>query len=137
MIASDRQSIFGDTYKGVPNPQIPFQHPYPTRYHGPIFTTPRFGTPFISNPYGRAPYAGLGAAPSPAREVVGAVLWGAVSGAVIGAVAGAVAGRGGKAGSNPEKVGRTAGVATGVVGPAIAAVLTLTIAGTAFAVSRK
>ncbi len=57
----DQNSIFGRTYQGVPNPQIPFEHAYPTRYHGAIFTTPRFGMPFEPNPMALAPYAGLGA----------------------------------------------------------------------------
>lgn len=55
----DQASIFGHTYQGVPNPQVPYEHPYPTRYHGPIFTEPRFGLPFESNPMSVAPYSGL------------------------------------------------------------------------------
>ena len=59
MTRSDQDSIFGHTYQGVPNPQIPYKHPYPTRYHGPIFTEPRFGTPFEPRPYAVAPYSGV------------------------------------------------------------------------------
>ena len=58
MTRSDKDSIFGHTYQGVPNPQIPYKHPYPTRYHGPIFTEPRFGVPFEPRPYAVAPYSG-------------------------------------------------------------------------------
>lgn len=57
---NDQNSIFGRTYQGVPNPQIGYQHAYPTRYHGPIFTTPRFGLPFQANPMAVAPFSGLG-----------------------------------------------------------------------------
>jgi hypothetical protein len=52
--------IFGDTSEGVPNPLVPHVHPYPTRYHGPIFNQPQFTRPFVQNPYATAPYAGLG-----------------------------------------------------------------------------
>lgn len=54
-------SIFGDTVDGVPNPLIGHVHPYPTRFHGPIFNQPQFGQPYRQRPYGVAPYAGIGA----------------------------------------------------------------------------
>lgn len=56
----EHQSIFGDTHHGVPSPLVPHRHPYPTRYHGPIWTTPWFSLPYRQNPYARVPYAGLG-----------------------------------------------------------------------------
>lgn len=56
--------IFGDTSNGVPNPLVPHVHPYPTRYHGPIFNQPMFTRPFVQNPYATAPYAGVGQEPS-------------------------------------------------------------------------
>lgn len=56
--------IFGDTSEGVPNPLVPHVHPYPTRYHGPIFNQPMFTRPFAPNPYATAPYAGVGDASS-------------------------------------------------------------------------
>jgi hypothetical protein len=56
----DQQSIFGPTYEGVPNPVIPHVHPYPTRYHGPIWQYPNAGLPYVTTPYARAPYAGFG-----------------------------------------------------------------------------
>jgi hypothetical protein len=37
------QSIFGETYQGVPNPVVPVTHPYPTRYHGPMYNVVRGG----------------------------------------------------------------------------------------------
>jgi hypothetical protein len=62
-----RDSIFGDTYGGVPNPMVPHRHPWPTRYHGPIYTVPGVAKPaYRQRPYARAPYVGvdgLGAAP--------------------------------------------------------------------------
>lgn len=33
----ERDSIFGDTHCGVPNPFIPHVSPYPTRFHGPVY----------------------------------------------------------------------------------------------------
>lgn len=45
-ISADRQSIFSDTYDGVPSPLVPHEHPYPTRFHGPIYQYPRFYLPY-------------------------------------------------------------------------------------------
>jgi hypothetical protein len=87
LIDSDRASIFGDTYAGVPNPQIPFEHAYPTRYHGPIFTIPRFGLPYMPRPYALAPYSGLGAMTETQKKVAYFVAGGAVVGVVVGALA--------------------------------------------------
>lgn len=42
----EHQSIFGDTTRGVPSPLVPHKHPYPTRFHGPVNTTPRFMLPY-------------------------------------------------------------------------------------------
>lgn len=47
----EHQSIFTDTYQGVPNPQIPHLHPYPTRFHGPVYGVPRFGLPYRPSPW--------------------------------------------------------------------------------------
>lgn len=55
----DRYSIFGDTYKGVPNPMVPHKHPYPTRYHGPVFKYPTPGWQYNVSPYARAPFDGM------------------------------------------------------------------------------
>lgn len=58
----EQDSIFGMTYQGVPNPNVPHVHPYPTRYHGANYTVP--GTANISyrqTPYTKAPYMGVGA----------------------------------------------------------------------------
>jgi len=57
----DQQSIFGNTYEGVPTPYVPHVHPYPTRYHGPIWQYPNATLPYVTTPYARAPYAGFGA----------------------------------------------------------------------------
>lgn len=35
---------------GVPNPYTMHVHPYPTRFHGPIYTRPVFGFPVIARP---------------------------------------------------------------------------------------
>mgnify|MGYP006992515553 CR=1 FL=1 len=61
---SDDESVFGDTAEGVPNPQVPHEHPYPTRYHGPMWAEPQATYPFKVNDYALAPYAGFGADPA-------------------------------------------------------------------------
>ena len=38
--ASDKSTIFGNTYNGVPNPVVPHVHEYPTRFHGSVWKTP-------------------------------------------------------------------------------------------------
>jgi hypothetical protein len=38
--SSDKSSIFGNTYKGVPNPVVPHVHEYPTRFHGSVWRSP-------------------------------------------------------------------------------------------------
>lgn len=60
----EHQSIFGDTYHGVPSPNIPHCHPYPTRYHGPIYNIPVFGKPYRQQTWrgGYGPLTGLGSA---------------------------------------------------------------------------
>lgn len=55
-------SIFGNTYNGVPNPNVPHVHPYPTRFHGPNFRVPRFGFPYVESPYTVSPFNGFGTA---------------------------------------------------------------------------
>jgi hypothetical protein len=106
MIRSDKASIFGDTYNGVPNPQVGHLHPYPTRYHGAIFTTPRFGLPFIANPYARGPYSGFSG--TSGGVPVAPLLLGVVAVAGVGALAGAMS-----AGKDKATVGMRAGLAVG------------------------
>lgn len=36
--------------QGVPTPYVMHVHPYPTRFHGPIYTRPVFGAPVIARP---------------------------------------------------------------------------------------
>lgn len=55
------QDIFGDVSEGVPNPLVPHVHPYPTRYHGPIFNQPQASLPYLVNPYAVPPFSGMGA----------------------------------------------------------------------------
>lgn len=117
MIRSDRDSIFGDTYQGVPNPQIPFEHPYPTRYHGAIFTTPKFGLPFAARPYAKAPYSGFGQ-DSPLAQRAGTAIGLLAAYTAVGAVAAAVYSAR-KPSATRESVGRVAGVATGLLPVAI------------------
>lgn len=60
----ERASIFGDTYDGVPSPNVPFEHGYPTRYHGPIWTYPRQGYGYKRATYVKTPFLGFGQAES-------------------------------------------------------------------------
>lgn len=60
----DHESIFGDTYQGVPNPVVPHVHPYPTRYHGPVFMTPQATFSYRDRPYTvPVPPRSMGASP--------------------------------------------------------------------------
>lgn len=36
---------------GVPSEYTVHVHPWPTRYHGPIYTRPEFGLPYVQSPY--------------------------------------------------------------------------------------
>ena len=81
-----RQSIFGETMRGVPSPYVPHRHPYPTRYHGPVYNTPEFRNELRWRPY----YVPPGLAASP--DGIGAVLPGLTRSAVADAVIGAVVG---------------------------------------------
>lgn len=56
----DHESIFGDTYHGVPNPVTPHIHPYPTRYHGATLVSPMAVSSFRSRPYLKAPKGSCG-----------------------------------------------------------------------------
>ena len=77
-----RDSIFGDTYGGVPNPLTAHQHPWPTRFHGPNFTVPGTANPtYRERDYAKAPYMGVGAVD---LNVTGAPVLDAAAGAAIG-----------------------------------------------------
>lgn len=47
----EHQSIFGDTYHGIPNPNRALQFKYPSRYHGPDYAYPVFDHTYRVNPY--------------------------------------------------------------------------------------
>jgi hypothetical protein len=50
---------------GVPSPFVAHAHPYPTRYHGAIYTRPEFGLPYVPAPFEvfmPRDFAGLGCA---------------------------------------------------------------------------
>lgn len=80
-------SIFGDTYHGVMNPRVPHRHPYPTRYHGPIYTVPGVAKlPYRERPYAKAPYVGFGDTAPIFAHVTGSGPMDAVLGAGLGYV---------------------------------------------------
>jgi len=92
-----QSSIFGNTYRGVPSPNVFHVHPYPTRYHGMNLTVPRFPMTYVENPYAVPSFMGMGAGPDGLGNVATSVgaftgVAGALYGAAIGAVAGAVIG---------------------------------------------
>jgi hypothetical protein len=79
-------SIFGDTWAGVPNPNIPHIHPWPTRYHGPNYTVPDVANlTYVYRPYAKAPFVGMGTAPL-FEHVTGNGYLDAALGAAIGYV---------------------------------------------------
>jgi hypothetical protein len=83
----ERDSIFGDTYDGVPNPNVPHVHPWPTRFHGPNYTVPGVANPtYVERPYAKVPYVGFGAAPL-FEHITGGGFSDAVLGAGVGYVA--------------------------------------------------
>ena len=41
-----------DMPTGVANPYVVHVHPYPTRYHGSVYTRPEFGLPYVVRPQG-------------------------------------------------------------------------------------
>lgn len=43
-------TIFGQAPCGVPSPFKPHAHPYPTRYHGPVWTSGRLGRTLMQHP---------------------------------------------------------------------------------------
>ena len=71
----EHQSIFTDTHHGVLNPNIPHTHPYPTRFHGPVYTVPTFGLPYRQQSW-QVP-AGLPTPPAPRRPCIGCSGFGA------------------------------------------------------------
>lgn len=85
-------SIFGDTHHGVPNPNVPHKHPWPTRFHGPNWTVPGVAhDSYVERPYAVVPYFGLegdalGAAPL-FENISGSPLVDAVLGIALGFVA--------------------------------------------------
>jgi len=75
-----QESIFGDTWGGVPNPLVPVRHGYPTRYHGPIFNVPQPAHRYIERPYQKVPFWGVedtevgGIRVSPTKALIGGLL---------------------------------------------------------------
>jgi hypothetical protein len=85
----ERDSIWGDTYGGVPNPNVPVVHGYPTRFHGPIFTVPQPGYTYAPATYTLAPFLGTEDAGSLQDTMRGFSLTGnSIADALIGAAVG-------------------------------------------------
>jgi hypothetical protein len=79
-------TIFGDTLQGVPSPYVPHRHPYPTRYHGPIWNQPRFGRPYRAQPHY---IASVSASPDGIGQMsLPSITRSAAADAIIGAAAG-------------------------------------------------
>jgi hypothetical protein len=45
-----QRNLMGPYTKGVPSPYVAHVHPYPTRFHGAIYTRPVFGFPWVESP---------------------------------------------------------------------------------------
>lgn len=82
--APERDSIFGDTYGGVPNPNVPMVHGYPTRYHGPIFTVPQAGYQYAPATYIKAPFLGLDGIGDLSQSFTGSQVIDGLIGAFVG-----------------------------------------------------
>lgn len=80
----ERDSIFGDTYNGVPSPLVPVVHGYPTRYHGPNFTTPQPSWSYQGGTYTRAPFLGVEGMQRLSPSITGSLAADAVIGTLVG-----------------------------------------------------
>lgn len=83
-VRPERDSIFGNTYNGVPNPMVPHRHPYPTRFHGPVFKYPMPSWGYEVSPYARAPFAGSAKDDELFEIGKKLVLWGAIGTVLAG-----------------------------------------------------
>lgn len=80
----EEQSIFGDTYSGIPNPNVPFQHAYNTRYHGPNYKYPVFDYTYKKQSF-MTPFHGMGdSASTLTASTTGSMVLDAVIGAGVG-----------------------------------------------------
>lgn len=81
----ERDSIYGDTYDGVPNPLVTVEHGYPTRYHGPIWTQPMPSYTYAERPYAKAPFLGAeGFGAMTISSITGSTAADAVIGTLLG-----------------------------------------------------
>ncbi len=81
----ERDSIFGDTYDGVPSPMVPFQHAWPTRFHGPVWRMAQPGYVYARRPYASPPFLGFGGGLGAISEpLTGSPLADAAVGALVG-----------------------------------------------------
>jgi hypothetical protein len=58
MLSAQQKTIFGDVAHGVPSPLREHEHPWPTRFHGPIYSYPFFTEPYQEGLYAGSPFAG-------------------------------------------------------------------------------
>lgn len=65
MLSAQQKTIFGDVAHGVPSPLREHEHPWPTRFHGPIYSYPYFTKPYQEELYAGAPFAGAPAMGNP------------------------------------------------------------------------
>lgn len=116
----DQDSVFGNTYCGVPNPLEPHRHPYPTRFHGRVPFQPQSFFPYRVTPYAQAPFMGRAQPMQPWEQMRGVSLqgtdWAVVGAVAVGAAIGAAVGipKGKKA--DPLTVGAAAAMGAGIVG---------------------
>ena len=82
--APERDSIYGNPYGGVPNPLVPVEHGYPTRFHGPIWTQPMPSYEYQPRPYTRMPFLGVEGLGGMAPSITGNTAADAVIGTLVG-----------------------------------------------------
>lgn len=54
-------SVFGNTSRGVPSPYVPATHPYPTRFHGPLYGIVQADPVYVPATWAVPPFNGFGA----------------------------------------------------------------------------
>jgi hypothetical protein len=85
-ITAVQDTIFGNTYGGVPTPNTIIAHGYPTRYHGPVLTMPMQDYRFRRRPYAKASFVGLGD-DALWRSISGSRIWDGIIGGAAGWIA--------------------------------------------------
>lgn len=116
----DRDSVFGNTYCGVPNPQVPHRHPYPTRFHGRVPYQPQAFLPYRVRPYAQAPFMAAAKPMQPWElrgiDDLGGVDWPVLGAVAVGAAVGAAIGIPSVGKAHKPTVAAAAALGAGIAG---------------------